>query len=274
MAEITTISWTRSTFNPWIGCTEVGPGCLRCYAKRMDARGIFGGETHWGPGVPRYRTSSANWNQVRSWNKLAAKRQAAGQDAFWPVFSASLADIFDNEVPSEWRADYWQLVKETPNLTYLVVTKRIGNAMRMLPSDWGSGYQNVWLISTIVNQEEANRDIGKLLNVPAVLHGLSMEPLLESVNLRTWLGIDRSSPNHPWEAGGFNQGIGWVIVGGESGAGAREMPPDLARGLRDQCKAADVPFFMKQLGGEKDKREDIAALPSDLQIREVPNVRR
>lgn len=261
MAERTEIPWTKSTFNPWIGCTKVSVsgthgagGCDNCYAEVQDARNIFAGTTHWGPGVPRLRTSASNWNQVRRWNKEAPNTEFAGRKGFWPVFSASLGDIFDNDVPDEWRRDFWALVKECKNLTFQIVTKRISNAARMLPPDWGDGYSNVWLISTVVNQYEADRDIPKLLSIPAAVHGLSMEPLLGAVDLRTirlsngsvldaLMGIDTA-----FQCGYVNK-LGWVIAGGESNNLARPMHPDWVRGLKAQCFAAGVPFFFKQWGG-------------------------
>src|SRR6185369_15130279 len=141
MAEESAIAWTKSTFNPWIGCTEVGDGCLGCYARELDAQRLsksLGGATkahpisHWGHGAPRYRTKEANWNQVRRWNRQAPGTTFAGRRGFWPVFCSSLADVFDNEVPDQWRSDLWDLIEETPNLSWLLVTKRIGNAARML----------------------------------------------------------------------------------------------------------------------------------------------
>jgi protein gp37 len=241
MAETSIIEWTRSTFNPWIGCTRVSPGCDHCYAERMDARGIYGGARHWGPGVPRYRTGDTNWNQVRRWN-----RRAAQNGEFWPVFTASQADIFDNEVPDDWRDDYWSLVRDCPHLTFQIVTKRIGNVPRMLPPDWtDAGYPNVWLLITVVTQEEAARDIPKLLRIPAVIRGLSMEPLLEAVDLASASGI---TPSANRMRGGGRPGIDWVICGGESGPGARPAHPQWLRSLRDQCREGGTAFFFKQWG--------------------------
>ena len=255
MAEISKIAWTKSTWNPWIGCTKISVthgelqgGCDNCYAERQDARKVFGGATHFGTGVPRMRTSIQNWNQVRRWNKAAPNTEFAGRKGFWPVFCASLADIFDNEVPDEWRRDFWALVKECSNLTFIIVTKRVGNVEKMLPPDWGGGYPNVWLMITVVNQVEANRDISKLLKVPAVMRGLSVEPMLGPVDLRLWLGIDHRSPASRWERGGVNQGLHWVVSGGESGNNARPMHADWARTLRGQCAAAGVPYLFKQWG--------------------------
>lgn len=283
MAERTEIPWTKSTFNPWIGCTAVsvtsshGPGgCDNCYAEVQDSRKIFGGTTHWGPGVPRLRTSAANWNEVRRWNKEAPDTEFAGVKGFWPVFSASLGDIFDNEVPEEWRRDFWALVKECPNLTFQIVTKRIGNAAKMLPPDWGDGYPNVWLMITVVNQFEADRDIPKLLGMPSVVHGLSMEPLLSLVDVSRymprkgfymtqcehcgWIGsshlcgtnIDGDDVICPAcnrsICGNDANGLDWVIPGGESGQNARPMHPAWVRSLCEQCADAGVAFLFKQWG--------------------------
>lgn len=258
MAEQTGIAWTKSTFNPWIGCTKVGPGCDNCYADTMDARLVFKGERHWGAGVARMHTSEANWNKVRSWNAQAPNTEFAGRKGFWPVFCSSLADVFDNEVPRGWRMDLFKLIAETPNLTWLILTKRIGNVMKMCQHDGLMFDQlpNIWLGATVVNQEEADRDIPKLLQIPAGVRFLSMEPLLGLIDIAQHLtckGCGTRTRNKLPEGAidccpdGANM-IDWVIVGGESGSNARPMHPDWARSLRNQCEAADVPFFFKQWG--------------------------
>lgn len=255
MAETTGIAWTRSTFNGWIGCAAVSPGCEHCYAEAWDKR--FGGGKHWGTGAPRRLTSDANWAQPPTWNRAAA---AAGE--FWPVFCASLSDVFDNEVPQHWRDRLWALIRATPALTWQIVTKRIGNAKRMLPADWGDGYRNVWLLATVVNQDEANRDVEKLLETPAAVHGLSMEPLLGPVDLTNISTRDGSRLNAL--AGVMRPGAGvddaanagperhleWVIMGGESNqlAPAREFRIEWAQALVEQCVDARVATFVKQLG--------------------------
>jgi len=251
MSENTKIEWCDHTFNPWIGCTQVGPGCDNCYAKAE-----FDDRRHravWGAGQPRSRTKT--WGDPVKWNKQA--------DAFFAahgrrqqVFCASLADVFDNEVDSAWRDDLFALIASTPNLDWLLLTKRIGNVGNMLPVpfDFDKHYPNVWLGATIVNQAEADRDIPKLLAVPAAQRFLSMEPLLGPVDLtnvspptvegQIWHGIDTiTSANRD-----LRGCIDWVIVGGESGPNARPMHPDWARSLRDQCQAAGVPFLFKQWG--------------------------
>lgn len=239
------IEWTDHTFNPWIGCTKVSPACDHCYAeKSMPAK--FQGVT-WGAGQPRQRTSAANWKQPLRWNKEA---QASGTRP--RVFCASLADVFDNEVPDDWRVDLFDLISKTPHLDWLLLTKRIGNAERMLNHavsritrefcSWTQGgghsrFKNVWLGATICNQAEADRDIPKLLAVPAAKRFLSIEPMLSSVDLKM---LQLKHGDWP--------GIDWIIAGGESGKDARPMHPRWPRSLRDQCQAAGVPFFFKQWG--------------------------
>jgi protein gp37 len=189
------------------------------------------------------RTSAGNWNQIRRWNRQAPESQFAGQKGFWPVFCASLADIFDNEVDPDWRTDFWTLVKECNNLTFLVLTKRIGNAAKMLPPDWGKGYPNVWIGATVVNQEEADRDVPRLLAVPAGKRFLSMEPLLGPVDLVIPAWLEKCDC-----MGTPKPGVDWVIVGGESRDAARPMHPEWVLDLRRQCEMADVPFLFKQWG--------------------------
>lgn len=252
MSENSKIEWTDHTFNPWEGCQKVGPGCDHCYAETRNAR--FGGGTaiNWGPGAPRRRTSSANWRKPLQWNKAHAEFFAQ-HGRRQRVFCASLADVFDNAVDPAWRRDLFDLIELTPNLNWLLLTKRIGNVFEMVARarshDWLAGRDNVWLGATVVNQSEADRDIPKLLDVPARVRFLSMEPLLGGVDIGEYLSFwcEDCNDTHSNGISGF-VGLDWVIAGGESGIGARPMHPDWARGLRDQCAAADVPFLFKQWG--------------------------
>lgn len=263
MAE-TNIEWADFTFNPWEGCTKVGPGCDHCYAETRNKR-FHGG--NWGPGAPRRRTSEANWRLPLKWNREAAKTGTR-----FRVFCASLADVFDKEASHLWREDLWTLIEETENLDWLLLTKRIGNVSNMVPSYWMSDQwpRNAWLGATVVNQVEADRDILKLLNIPAHTRFLSMEPLLSAVDLttlpyrlnpyaeerkiivKTFNALDGSVESidrfYPLHSGDRCAKIDWVICGGESGTGARPMHPEWARSLRDQCVAAGVPFHFKQWG--------------------------
>lgn len=249
MAENSRIEWCDHTFNPWTGCAAISPGCFHCYAESWANRA---GRSF---NIPT-RTSAANWKEPLKWN-----RRAEGAAQRPRVFCASLADVFDNRVNPRWRTDLWELIRETPNLDWLIVTKRIGNARDMLPPDWGDGWPNVWLLSTIVNQQEADRDIPKLLDTPARVRGLSMEPLLDDVRLGSFL---QQSPSTAFAAGHVtpdmpawtrigSTALDWIICGGESGPRARPMHPEWARSLRDQCQTARVPFFFKQWGGTNKK---------------------
>ncbi len=280
MSENTKIEWCDHTFNPWEGCQKVSPGCDNCYAEARNTR--FGGGTaiNWGPGAPRRRTSAANWALPKRWNAQA--------DAFMAqhghrqrVFCASLADVFDNSVPVQWRRDLFDLIAATPNLDWLLLTKRIGNARSLYSEAYLDSARawpdNVWIGATIVNQAEADRDIPKLLAVPTRVRFLSMEPLLGPVDLTKLMNPgplhQRGAFINALSGGTYGEvpatgerlrithspikHIDWVIVGGESGPNSRPMHPDWARSLRDQCEAAGVPFLFKQWGewGEPDSIE-------------------
>lgn len=226
MAENSKIEWCDHTFNPWIGCTKVSPGCDHCYAEvRMDRRLKT---VQWGPHGERKRTSPAYWREPLRWDRKAATAGVRHR-----VFCASLADVFDNKVPAEWRADMWALIEATPNLDWLLLTKRPGNIGDMLPVpfDFHRMYPNVWLGCTVTSRDEMLRDGPKLAAIPAQVHFWSVEPMLGDLG-----EIPR------------NIMPSWVIVGGESGPHARPMHPDWARDLRDQCAAAGVPYFFKQWG--------------------------
>lgn len=260
MSANTKIEWATHTFNPWEGCTKVGPGCDNCYAAERNSRFAGGIAINWGTGAPRRRTSWNNWRKPLAWN--------ANHDAFFAltghrqrVFCASLADVFDNAVDRTWREELFALIASTPNLDWLLLTKRIGNVGNMLPVpfDFDKHFPNVWLGATICTQAEADRDIPKLLAVPAAKRFLSMEPLLGAVDLNYAFGIPSGAGRGscPMHLAGIapegllpkgHQHLNWVIVGGESGPNARPMHPDWARSLRDQCVAAGVPFLFKQWG--------------------------
>lgn len=213
MAENSNIPWTDHTFNPWIGCAQIGPGCANCYAEVQDQHWKWT-SAGWGRGKPRRRTSAAYWREPLKWN-----RQAEAEGRRVKVFSASLADVFDHEVPKAWREDLWDLIRKTPHLDWIIVTKRIENAPAMLPADWGRGWPNVWLVLTVCNQNEFDKHVGNFLKIPAAIHGLSIEPLLD------WIDI---------HSRGCAGDIDWYIVGAESGPGARPMDIEWVRSLRGQ----------------------------------------
>lgn len=244
MVENSKIEWTHHTFNPWIGCTKVSPGCDHCYAERDTARFKT---VKWGSGNPRKHTGDSYWQQPVRWNK-----QAEAKKTRYRVFCASLADVFDNEVSDEWRIQLFELIKATPNLDWLLLTKRVGNIQKMIASKFSPMPSNVWMGISVVNQEEANRDIPKLAQVPCRTRFLSMEPLLGPVDLQQ---VYPGKVNIP--------GVDWVIVGGESGPHARIMREEWAIDLKEQCVAAGIPFLFKQWGEWAPVNYD--ELPSETQ---------
>lgn len=252
MAATTEISWCDSTFNCWIGCTRLGPPCLHCYAAvSTPARAM---EIEWGPGKPRHRTSEATWRQPLVWERGHQKFYAQ-HGRRRRVFCASLADVFDNEVDPQWRADLFALIASTPNLDWMLLTKRIGNAPRMLPSDWCDGYPNVLIGSTIADQDELARDLPKLFEVRAHHKFISYEPALGP--------LDIAEQMQYWD-------VDLLIAGGESGRNARPAPVEWFQSLARQCADHGTMFWMKQLGGVRDKRGNLEDLPPDLRIREFP----
>ncbi|MFM0155694.1 phage Gp37/Gp68 family protein [Paraburkholderia sediminicola] len=244
MSENSKIEWCDHTFNPWIGCTAISPGCANCYAAAWAKR--YGRDF-------ADRTRTKTWAEPIRWNAQHAEFFAE-HGRRQRVFCASLADVFDNTVDPAWRADLFDLIEKTPSLDWLLLTKRIGNVMSMISET--AQYQfdldclekphlpdNVWLGATIVNQEEAERDIPKLLAVSARVRFLSMEPLLGPVNFE---GMFASSDVR--DRTNVLEALDWVIVGGESGKDGRPMHPDWARNIRDQCEAAGTKFLFKQWG--------------------------
>jgi protein gp37 len=248
MGKDSSIEWTHHTFNPWIGCAKVSPGCKNCYAEEMMAKRL--GKVQWGFDGERIRTSPANWKKPLAWDKAAEKAGVRHR-----VFCASLADVFEDkadqrEQMDEWRADLFRLIEKTPHLDWLLLTKRPENVNRMIEratgfSDsemWFYTSPNVWVGTSVENQEQADLRIPSLLDIPAEVRFLSMEPLLGAVTINK-----PSRTFHEVFALGEKQ-IGWVIVGGESGRNARPMHPQWARSIRDECVQAGVPFFFKQWG--------------------------
>jgi protein gp37 len=272
MAEDTKIGWTDHTFSPWTGCQKVGPGCDHCYAEAWAKRS---GVVQWGPDAERRRTGAPVWAMPL---KLQGRHPAfyAEHGRRQRIFSASLSDVFDNAAPIEWFVDLLRLIYATPDLDWLLLTKRIGTfharmGQALLALDdayqppgfqewieaWLKGVppDNVWIGATVVNQEEADRDIPKLLAVPARVRFLSIEPMLGPI-VKDFVPLVGS--------------LHWIISGFESGPGCR--PGDLAwlRQLVTSAHIATIPMFVKQLGGNPNKRDDLYDLPEDLRIRQWP----
>jgi protein gp37 len=228
--KFSAIEWTDHTFNPWWGCTNISPGCDNCYAQSLAHR--YGQEV-WGDDNPRRLMSDAHWSQSLAWN-----REAETGGVRYRVFCASMADVFEDRpdlVPHRLRL--LKLIDATPNLDWLLLTKRPHLIKRLLPR----GYDfpsHVWLGTTVEDQIAADKRPKHILEYesPAVRF-LSCEPLLGPVDIRRHLGRGRNGV-----------GIDWVIVGGESGHGARPMNPEWAESVLEQCQDAGVPFLFKQWG--------------------------
>jgi protein gp37 len=274
MGENSKIEWCHHTFNPWIGCAKLSDACDNCYAEKERAVTCLG--VKWGAGEARHRTAASTWKQPLAWNRRAAKEGRRAR-----VFCASLGDVFDAEVSDDWRDDLFALIAATPHLDWLLLTKRpkvmrdyADGAFRCgehwlahkdaPPVQWP--LPNVWLGTTVENQAMADLRIPLLLETPAAVRFLSMEPLLGYVDLtdihangatfrekrslvipaflNALTGMlcrrDGNWPDGPK--------INWVITGGESGPNARPTHPDWFRSVRDQCAAAGVPFLFKQWG--------------------------
>jgi protein gp37 len=272
MADRSAIEWCDSTFNPWIGCTKVSPACDNCYAEVSTPSRTRGVE--WGAGKPRQRTATANWRQPLTWDKKRFMEctvcgwrgetpcelvgcGACGSvdvvDVRRRVFCASLADVFDNEVDPAWRHDLFELIRVTPNLDWLLLTKRPHNIVRMVNDHGaiaGNGMRylpdNVWLGTTAEDQKRLDMNVPALFKSRSKLGArvlfVSIEPMLEFMNLRPHLA---ANDLHRIDGGPC---IDWIIVGGESGPDARPMHPEWVRSVRDQCFDAAVPFLFKQWG--------------------------
>ncbi len=273
----TNIEWTDHTSNFWWGCTKVSPACQHCYAEsvaKVFGKRLFGQVPQWGAGKPRFeRLQAARKEALKiqrqaagAWeNWKAAVDAKAGYSGEMPrrprVFVNSMSDWLDDEVPIQWLAFLLETLGMCPNVDFQLLTKRPENWLRRFThfglhwdlsqdgpgkntanahSRWllsGKAPPNFWIGTTVENQQQAEKRIPALLQIPAQVRFLSCEPLLGPVRI-----FQPDFGHHS------NMGIHWVIAGGESGGPARPMHPDWVRRLRDQCAAAGVPFFFKQWG--------------------------
>ena len=273
MGDVTNIAWTHHTFNGWIGCHRISEACRFCYAAHETPVRVHRqrGLELWGKDAARHVTGDDNWRKPLKWNRDAMQ---AGERR--RVFCASLADVFEDRRDLDvHRARLWDLIAATPWLDWLLLSKRWGIAdiPGMVPAAWSAGWpRNVWAGATVENQRAADERIPHLLRIPAVVRFLSMEPLLEAVDLDpptcpsceghdAVTGSDGATlfcREHGDEmafsawldpcASAKQAGINWVIVGGESGPKARPFDLAWARAIRDQCREAEVACFVKQIG--------------------------
>lgn len=315
MGEKTKISWADHTFNPWRGCTKIAAGCDNCYAERMAKRNpaVLG---EWGDDGTRALAAEAYWRLPEKWNADAGRDGVRRR-----VFVGSLMDVFEDRL--EWvdeRARLFEVICDCLHLDWLLLTKRPRDAFDILDRFQFVAWPHLWLGTSASTHADANANISALLAIPAVVRFLSLEPLLEEVDLRTtWdeermfcgkcghvgkcgdtYEVDSDTPDDPdeeWpicpECGGTNLGgfasyasmgvwpledrpfppLDWVIVGCESGPGARPCKLEWLRSIRDQCRDAGVPLFVKQLEIAGRVVKDVEQFPEDLQIQEFPNLK-
>lgn len=227
LADKTLIAWTDHTMNPWLGCHKVSQGCTHCYAETLTSGrmglNVFGHDTS-----RRKRTGKGVWSNPAKWN-----REAISDGRPHRVFCASLADVFEDALgPNEWRPDLWDVIHATKWLDWQILTKRPENIAKMLPDNWGAGWPNVWLGTSIEDNRVAERST-ILTAVPAYNHFVSYEPAIgpgDQIAL---------------------EGVEWLICGGESGPGHRRMDLAWAHEMRERCAESNVAFFFKQDSGYK-----------------------
>ena len=253
MSEKTIIAWTDHTFNPWMGCHKISPGCKNCYAETLTKNRM--GLHLWGPAkTTRRQRTKAPWANVRKWNRRASLAIGVlGEGMPSLCFTASLADVFESHPELiKPRADMWDLMRECENLHFQILTKRPENIEAMLPDDWGNGWPNVWLGTSIENNDYVGRaDI--LRAIPAAIRFISYEPALGPLPDMNLAGID------------------WLIYGGESGPGYRDHDLQWARDIRELCAESETAFFYKQASAYR--TEMGITLDGEI-VRRFPDVRK
>lgn len=242
MGDNSAIEWTEATWNPWYGCTKVSPGCAHCY--------MFREQRQYGRDPEIVTRSKTKFSDPLKWKEGRI------------IFTCSWSDWF-HEAADGWRDEAWKIVRKTPQHTYQILTKRPERIASHLPEDWGAGYPNVWLGTSVENQRWTSR-ILPLLKIPAAIHFLSCEPLLGPIDLSPF------TSDEGYDGEDFVPPLDWVIVGGESGSGARPMDLDWARTIRDQCREDEVAFFLKQLGGVGNKHGGDLAVLDGARHTEMP----
>lgn len=311
MGKETGIAWTRSTRNFWSGCTKVGPGCDGCYAEASSRRmrGVnaeTGQAMNWGPGAARVPHLAGADKDLRKWDQICAIERGGGKPGryvsqgkaepkkwvepikcftdgwsrpgFWPVFINSYSDVLDNDVPEIWRSLLCTTTEECTYLNPQLVTKRIGNALKLFPAHWLREWPaHIWMLITVVNQEELDRDGTKLMELADMagikVIGLSVEPQIGEIDARPFLELAAKREQTVW-------GIG----GGESaqpGHPARAFYLEWGIHMAQHFAEAGQPFFFKQAGTNpwhngapyhlgKGKGDDPAEWPEVLRVREFP----
>jgi len=276
MSDSSAIEWTDATWNPVSGCSRVSDGCRNCYAEALSHR--FGWTTK-------------TWSHVNAVENVRLHEERLDAPLHWRkprrVFVNSMSDLFHEQVPDAFIKRVWQTMRAASRHTFQVLTKRPERmrafVQRYYPEALFSS--NVWLGVSVENQRAADERIPLLLQTPAAVRFLSCEPLLEMVNIAPYLGLEEGEPEYPWEPVSYERvepsGISWVIIGGESGPKARPMNEAWAYYLVQQCQAAGVAPFVKQMGqvwarqhGCKERHAGLMEeWPEHLRVREWPDSR-
>jgi protein gp37 len=253
MSTNSAIEWTDATWNPVTGCSKVSAGCTNCYAERLSHR---------------FKWTDKPWNAAYAAENVKLHPERLEEPLRWrkprKVFVNSMSDLFHEQVPFEFIARVFDIMAQTPEHTYQILTKRPARMKEFIeqyvPENLAPyPLPNVWLGVSVENQQAADERIPLLLQTSAAVRFLSCEPLLGPVNLEKYFdpsglcgtcgdyNLSCWCQSFPMDEHGYVK-IDWVIVGGESGPNARPMHPDWVRSLRDQCKAAGVAFLFKQWG--------------------------
>jgi protein gp37 len=243
MGKTTGISWTDATWNPWQGCTKVSAGCKNCYMYREKKQ--YGQD----PDIV-VRSKPPTFNAPLKWNLPERSK----------IFVCSWSDFFHPDA-DRWRDEAWDIIRRLPQYDFLIPTKRIERAVDWRPVGW---LQNIWIGISAEDQETFDDRIPYLLSVPVPIHWVSAEPLLGPIYM------DIRGRNYGIDHIGWSEDIAWVVVGGESGPNCRPMHLIWVYDLRNQCSGANIPLFVKQLGGWPDTRHELSDFPEDLRVREFP----
>lgn len=238
MGETTNIPWCDATWNPWQGCTPVSEGCANCYMHREKRR--------WGQDPGKViRSSWPTFNMPKSLVRVPSGKR---------VFVCSWSDFFHPDADA-WRSMAWEIIDGRPDLTFILCTKRIELVPDRLPESWGHGWPNVWLLVTAENQDRAEERVPRLLEIPAVVHGVSIEPILGPVDLESlpvpgqdrfvFNGLSRQDDEHFFN---HHPALDWVIAGPENGPDKRPFDSAWIDDLCGQCDRAGVKFFDKRDG--------------------------
>lgn len=247
MGSKTNISWTDKTFSPWHGCTKVSAGCDNCYAEVVDTR--WGGDPHWGKGVPRKVFGDKHWSEPLTWQRTAHKANRIEK-----VFCASMADVMDDEAPEGQRERLWELIDATPNLTWQLLTKRPHRYARYLPPS-GFKHHNAWLGTTAENQQYYDArwpELERATRMFDLTSFISYEPAIGPVSTHSSI----FKPN-------------WIIFGGETGEGRRPMEQKWAEDIKAECDEFGIAFFMKQMSAFRPATA-ASLIPVHLLVREFP----